>query len=170
MNAIAADFKRAWRALTRSPSYALMAMLVFAIGIGATMTLFGVVKAVVLNPLSYPEQDQLIQIRESSLPDFPKFSVAPGKFMIWQKQSTAFKAMGMYQALSFNLTGRDQPQRLNTLAVTDGYFDTLGAPLASGRGFAAADLANQADSVVLSYATWMALFAGDRNAIGQNIT
>jgi putative ABC transport system permease protein len=170
MQAIAADFKRAWHALTRSPSYALMAMLVFAIGIGATTTLFGVIKAVVLNPLPYPEQNQLIQIRESSLPDFPKFSVAPGKFMIWQKQNTAFQAMGMYQALSFNLTGRDQPQRMNTLAVTDGYFDTLGAPLALGRGFAAADLANQADSVVLSYATWMALFAGDRNVIGQNLT
>jgi putative ABC transport system permease protein len=170
MNAMTADFKRAWRALARAPGYALAAILVFAIGIGATTTLFGVIKAVVLNPLPYPEQAQLIQIRESKLPEFPQFSVAPGKFMIWQKQSTSFQSMAMFQGLNFNLTGREQPQRLNALSVTDGYFDVLGAPLALGRGFGASDLGTQTEAVVLSYATWKELFAGDASVLGQNIT
>jgi putative ABC transport system permease protein len=170
MNAMTADFKRAWRALARAPGYALAAILVFAIGIGATTTLFGVIKAVVLNPLPFPEQAQLIQIRESKLPEFPQFSVAPGKFMIWQKQSTSFQSMAMFQGLNFNMTGREQPQRLNAMSVTEGYFDVLGAPLALGRGFGASDLDTPAQAVVLGYATWKELFAGEPSVLGQSIT
>lgn len=165
-----AELKGAWRAVTRAPGYALVAILVLALGIGATTTVYAVLKGVVLNPLPYPDQHELIRIRENKLPQFPVFSVAPGKFMIWERDSTSFEHMAMYRGAAQNMTGRDAPQRLVGIASTVGLFDTLGVSPVLGRGFDDTDLVDGAAPVVLSHAAWMTHFGGDPAVIGTAVT
>ncbi|MEX0900301.1 MAG: ABC transporter permease [Gammaproteobacteria bacterium] len=164
-----AEIKGAWRAVTRAPGYALVAIVVLAVGIGATTTVYAVLKGVVLNPLPYPEQHELVRIRESKLPQFPTFSVAPGKFMIWERDSTSFEHMFMYRGATLNMTGRETPQRMVGIASTVGLFETLGVSPVLGRGFDETDLVDGASPVVLSHGTWMTHFGGDPTVIGTAV-
>lgn len=164
-----AELKGAWRAVTRAPGYALVAILVLAIGIGATTTVYAVLKTVVLNPLPFPAQQELIRIRESKLPQFPTFSVAPGKFIIWERDSTSFSEMFMYRGAAQNMTGRGQAKRLIGIATTAGIFDTLGVGMALGRSFGVADAGVEAEPVVLSHAAWMTHFGGAEDIIGSAV-
>ena len=165
-----AELKGAWRAIVRAPGYAAVALLVLALGIGATTTVYAVLKGVVLNPLPYPAQHELVRIRESKLPQFPTFSVAPGKFMVWEREATSFKSMYMWTGATMNLTGRDEPARLSGSYSTAGMFETMGLKTALGRGFNDADLADEAPIVVLSHGAWMTHFGGDASVVGTAVT
>jgi len=169
MESITDQLKGAWRAIVRAPGYAIVALLVLAIGIGATTTVYGVLKAVVLNPLGFPQQEQLVRIRESKLPEFPTFSVAPGKFMIWERDAKSFADMAMFQGITPNMTGGERPLRLRGINTTVSFFDTLGVKPVLGRGFGAADAEGGAEPVVLSHGAWMTHFGGSAEALNRTI-
>lgn len=163
------EVKSAWRAVIRAPGYAGVALLVLALGIGATTTVFAVLKTVVLNPLPFPAQHELVRIRETKPPQFPSFSVAPGKFMVWERDATSFASMAMYGGTTRNLTGRAEPVRMAGANVTAALFDTLGVQMALGRGFTAADLEGDEPLLVLSHGTWMTHFGGDPAVVGTTV-
>lgn len=165
-----AELKGAWRAIIRAPGYALVALLVLSLGIGATTTVFAVLKVVVLNPLPYPAQHELVRINESKLPQFPSFSVAPGKFMVWERDASSFASMVMYGGASGNLTGRAEPLRLVGINATVKLFDTLRVAPALGRGFNAGDLDSSEEPLVLSHGAWMTHFGGDPAVVGSAVT
>ena len=119
MSTLFADFKFAWRLLRRAPGYATIAILVLALGIGATTAMYGVLKTVVLNPLPFPDQHELVRVRESKPPEYPQFSVAPGNFLSWRGEVAALEAMSMFASEAYNLTGRDEPARLRGIQVAD---------------------------------------------------
>lgn len=165
-----AELKGAWRAVMRAPGYTTVAVAVLALGIGAATVVYAVLKTVVLNPLPYPAQYELIRVYEQKLPQFPRFSVAPGKFMVWERDATVFSSMAMWQSATLNLTGRVEPARLYGTHATVRLFDTLGLPMALGRGFSDDDLAGEAEPVVLSHHAWMTYFGGDPGVLGSAVT
>lgn len=170
MESLLEQLRLALRVIVRSPGYAITAIVVLALGVGATATVFGVLQGVVLNPLPYRDADRVVKVIESRLPDFPRFSVSPGNYSSWEKQSRSFDAMAAYSGGSYNLTGREQPLRLRGMTVTPSFFDVLGVTAASGRAISPIDAAGTSEPVVLSHRAWMTHFGGNAEAIGKPVT
>src|SRR4051794_25638264 len=129
------DFRYALRQLIKAPSFTAVAVLTLALGIGACAAIFSVVNAVLLRPLDYPDPERLVVIRETQLPQFPEFSVAPPNYIDWEKQTKSFEHLTAYSSARVNLTGEGEPQQLLGLKVTANYFDVYGIKPLLGRTF-----------------------------------
>jgi putative ABC transport system permease protein len=165
-----ADVRIALRVLRKNPVYALVAILTLAVGIGAATTIFSVLNAVVLRPLPYADSGRLVLIRDASPPRFPEFSVAPGRFIEWQRRNRSFTAMAAFESVTANLTGLGDPVRMRGYLVSATTFPLLGIAPLRGRAFTAdEDRPGSDGEVLLSEATWRARFAADPNILGRTI-
>ncbi|HKP88121.1 MAG TPA: ABC transporter permease [Blastocatellia bacterium] len=165
------DVRYGIRMLTRNLGFTVVAVMTLALGIGANAAIFSVVNAVLLRPLPYADPDRLMIIRETKLPQFPEFSVSPGNFLDWQKQNTVFERLVSISGGAFNLIGTGEPERLQGLRVTDGFFATLGAQPQIGREFLPEeDQPGHGNVVILSHGLWQRRFGGDENILNQTMT
>jgi putative ABC transport system permease protein len=165
------DIRFGIRMLAKKPMFSIIAVITLALGIGANTAIFSVVNGVLLRPLPFKEPDRLMMIRETKLPQFPEFSVAPGNFLDWKKQNTVFERLVAYKGSSLNLIGTDDPERLRALNVTEGFFAMLGAQPQLGRDFLAEeDQVGHNNVVILSYGLWQRRFSGDPKILNQTIT
>jgi putative ABC transport system permease protein len=164
------DFRTAIRMLLRQPSYAAVAILTLAIGIAGAAAIFSILNAVVLRPLPYPHAERLVLIRDAKPPQFPEFSLAPGRFLEWQRRTRVFDAIAASRGNVVNLTGRGDPRRLPVASVTSTFFDVGGVSPIKGRVFTAdEDRPGAARVAVLSFALWHGLFDGRDDALGQTL-
>ena len=171
MTAFWNDLRIAARLLLRAPGYATVATLVLALGIGICTTVYAVLDTVVLQPLPFADSERLVRIRESQVPKFPQFSVAPGNYLTWRDQATAFQGMALYTGGSVNLTGRPEPLRLRSTSATPEFFDVLGVRAALGKTFGPGEAADTTlEPVVLSHGAWRTHFGGDEKVIGRALT
>ncbi|MFO1493278.1 MAG: ABC transporter permease [Lysobacterales bacterium] len=155
--------RSAWR-------HTLLSLTLLAVGIAATVTVYALVKAFLLDPLPYPAQDRLVRLYESKPPEFPEFAVAPGKFAIWEAESHAWESMAMYAGSSSLLTGGREAARLQSVTATPAFFTTLGVQAQLGRTYVPADGAQDAALVVLAHHAWQTVFGGDPDIVGQTLT
>ncbi len=110
-------------------------------------------------------------LRENKLPEFPEFSVSPGNFLDWQKQTTVFERLAAFNGAAHNLVSDAEPERLRGARVSAGLFEMLGATPAYGRTFLdEEDKEGHGNVVILSNALWKRRFASDPNIVGQQIT
>jgi putative ABC transport system permease protein len=171
METLLKDVRFGVRMLIKNPGFTLVAIATLALGIGAITAIFSVVYAVLLRPLPFKDPDNLMVIRETKIPQFPEFSVAPGNFLDWQKQNTVFEQMAAINTSSFNLIGTGEPERLQGQRVTDGFFAMLGAQPQTGRVFTPEeDQPGHSNVVILSHGLWQRRFGGDPNILNQTIT
>jgi hypothetical protein len=112
MDALFQDLRYGLRMLRSQPGFTVVALLTLAIGIGANTAIFSVVNKVLFQPLPYADPDRLMMIRETALPKFPEFSIAPGNFLDWQKQNTVYSRMAAYNGVNYILVGGTEPERL----------------------------------------------------------
>jgi putative ABC transport system permease protein len=165
------DIRFGIRMLAKKPMFSIIAVITLALGIGANTAIFSVVNGVLLRPLPFKEPDRLMMIRETKLPQFPEFSVAPGNFLDWKEQNTVFERLVAYKGSSLNLIGTGDPERLRALNVTEGFFAMLGAQPQLGRDFLAEeDQVGHNNVVILSYGLWQSRFSGDPKILNQTIT
>src|SRR5438128_4682551 len=165
------DIRYGIRMLTRNPAFTVVAVIALALGIGANAAIFSVVNAVLLRPLPFKEPERLMILRETKLPQFPEFSVSPANFLDWQKQNTVFEQMAAVTGAAFNLIGTGEPERLQGMAITDGFLAMFGAKPALGRDFLAEeDQPGHNKVVILSHGLWQRRFGGDTNILDQAIT
>jgi putative ABC transport system permease protein len=145
--------------------FALTAVIVLALGIGATTAIFSVVDAVLLQPLGYRDSDRLVTILMNG--DGP---VSAGNYMDWRDQSRSFAAMGAAEAWSPNLTGIDSPEHIPGLKVTQDLFPMLGIGPMLGRLFVPGEDKEGANrEVILSYKLWQRRFSSDPTVLGKAI-
>jgi putative ABC transport system permease protein len=162
------DLKFAVRQLLKSPGFTAVAILTLALGIGACTAIFSVVNGVLLRPLDYPEPDRLMILRETQLPDFPEFSVAPPNYLDWAQRLKSFESIAAICGTSLNLTGEGEPQRLVGSRATARYFETYGIKPIVGRTFLAEeDARGKNHVVVLSYPFWQRAFGGAANVVNR---
>src|SRR5882724_4646787 len=165
------DFRYALRTLVRNPGFASVAVLALALGIGANTAIFTVVNSVLLQPLPFHKAQQLIVVRERNLKaGFPQFSLSPGNYADYRDHNHTFSGIAAFGGRGMNLSGGAEPERLRGTAVTQEFFDVLGARPALGRTFTAAE--NQLGShhvVVIANGLWQRRFAGRPDVLGQTL-
>src|ERR1039457_118322 len=163
------DLRYTARTLARSPGFALTAMLVLALGVGANTAAFSVTDFVLIRPLPFPEAERLGRLGEK-VPGFSQMELSPANYVDWKHMSKSFDAMGAYWESSVNLAGQGDPERLEGATVTADLLPLLGVQPAMGRLFTAAeDREGAPGTLLLSYQLWQAVFGGDAGVIGRRV-
>src|ERR1700741_2061797 len=137
MRQLAADLRYAVRVMSRTPSFAVAAIGVMALGIGAGTAIFSIVNAVLLRPLPFEEPERLVRIFTRT-PDGRLFELSPGKFYDWQRDARSFEGMAMYQCCGFReiaLTGTGAARTVRATPVSAGFFEIVRARPSLGRTF-----------------------------------
>jgi predicted permease len=162
-------FRYALRQLAATPGFTLIAVLIVAIGIGASTAMFGVVDAVVIRPLALPEADRLVAVYETNLErNVPFFSVSVPNYVDFQARTTSFAAMAAVTWRAMNLTGRGEPELIQVRTVTANFLQTLGVRMALGRDFTAEDdHLNGPKVAILSDRYWRHRYGGRPDVVGQ---
>jgi hypothetical protein len=160
------------RMMRRAPAFTAAAVLTIALGIGVNTATFGIVNVVSLKPLNYKDPERVAfvfgwsqerQERRFNLPLADAIDIGA--------RSRAFDAVGAYAYWSANLTGGDQPERLQAYRVTANTFSLLGVEASYGRALTPDDgRPDAADVVVLSDGLWRRRFGGDASIVGRPIT
>ncbi|HVY40611.1 MAG TPA: ABC transporter permease [Polyangia bacterium] len=159
------------RQLARSPGFLTVALLTLAAGVGACVAIFSLVRSIVLRPLPYPDSDALVLINETKLPQLPEFSVAPGQFFEWQRQTTTFQAMAAVRQAAYNMTGAAEPLRASVQQVSANLFELLQVSPSLGRAFSAGEDAPGMDRVlILDDGFWRRQFGARPDVLGQTVS
>ena len=165
-----ADLRTALRQFHRAPGFALVVVLVLAIGIGVNTAIFGIVDAVLLRGLPYRQPDRLV-MAFTTYPDFGHSSTSLPDFLDWRDGFTSVGELAAYGNASYNVTGDGAPERARGAAVTANYLRVLGASPVLGRGFTADEERGGVPRVVmLGHAFWQRRFGGDAAVVGRSIT
>src|SRR5262249_50131878 len=164
MNDLTFSFRQLWN----KPGFSLVIVLTLAFGIGANTAIFSVVHAVLLNPLPYPNPDQIVTLHQKK-PNFETGAIPYPNFRDWKTQNHTFASMAIHRGFGFILTGVDDAERVNGQWVSADFFRVLGVQPALGRTFAPQEDEPGADPVVvLSYRIWQRKF-GDRDVLGRTV-
>lgn len=167
------DVTHALRTLVRQPGYCAVALLTLTLGIGANAVIFGVVRAVLLRPLPFPQAEHLVQISSTTRarPDVPHGAASPSDFVDWRNESTSFAAMAALAAGSTAWSGGGPAEQLPSAAVSGRFFAVLGVPALHGRVLTTEDdVSGAPDVVVISHRIWTRRLGANPAAVGQTIT
>ena len=175
LDVLAQDLRYTLRSLKRSPGFAITAVAVAAVGIGATTAAFAMLDHVILKPLPFADQDRLMELFEdhsfaSGAPG-SQWDMAPANYRDWKRMSKSFEAMGCYNGgQSYNLLGEGEPRRIIGALVSAEIFPMLGVKPVIGHWFGEPDDRDGAPgTVLLSYALWQSNFGGEGGVIGRKI-
>jgi len=164
------ELRLSMRQLLKKRGFGAVAVLTFALGIGANTAIFSVVNAVLLRPLPYTESGRLVWLSERG-PNFPTMSISYPNFSDWRAQQTVFDHIGVYNWGSYNLTGKGEPYRLTGIRISADALAALRAKPALGRLFDNADDQPGAPGLVLlSHGLWQSRFGADAGMVNHPIT
>jgi predicted permease len=170
MHTLLLDIRYSFRMLAKSPGFTLVAILTLALGIGANTALFSVFNGVLLNPLPYPQPNQLAAIYGST-PGVNQGPITYLNFLDWQRDSRTFSSMAMYRNQDYNFIGTGEGERLSGYMISADFFSTLGVKPLLGRFFRSADdQAGAAPVVILGGGFWKSKFGSSPDIIGKAIT
>jgi predicted permease len=167
------DLRFAFRTLFRSPGFTLTAALTLALGIGVTTLMFGVVNAVLLRPLPYPDQDRLMLVFNVSnnAPEVNTIRATALDFEDYRTRARTFEAMAGHIGTGFTFSGSGDPELVIGQLVTPDFFKVVGVTPALGRPFAPEEYTPGRENVViLSHGLWQRRFGGQASAIGSAVT
>lgn len=161
MNSIVRDLRYAVRMLARSPGFAVTAIVILGLGIGAMTAIFTVVNGVLIRPLPYPNSDRIVSLREVSAKGHP-MAVAGPNFRDVHEQSRSFKALASVSyAGPVTVLGAAEPERSKAASVSEDFFRVMGVQPARGRAFLPEEqVLGGAPAVVVSHAFWQRALAG----------
>src|SRR5262249_8274529 len=174
MGTLTQDLKHGLRLLAKSPGFTLGAVAVLALGIGATPAISSVGKAVLLEPLPFPQSDRLVRLWHVPPPDaFPgmkKFAVSAANYLDWEKESRSFEKMSIIGYSSLNLSGTGEPEAVAAASVSPDFFSVLPARPILGRVLTKQDDQPGAPHViVLSNAFWKSRFGADKGIVNRQV-
>jgi putative ABC transport system permease protein len=154
------DFRFALRMLRKSPGFALIAIMVLALGIGANTAIFSIVNAALLRPLPFPNPEQLYTVSERNTN-----LISPIHFNELRERGI-FDQMAAADVPAFNVRIGDRITREFGARVTPNFFELLGINLTQGRGFRQDEEAHVA---ILNYAFWQNSLGSDPGILGKAI-
>ncbi len=163
------DIRIAFRALTKSPTFAAISALTLALGIGANTAIFSVVSSVLLNPLPYAEPDQIVMVW-NRWKGWDKTWLSVPEYLDYREQCRSFSDIAIWATTNVNLTGEGEPERVTAGFVSASLFRVLGVDAAVGRAFGETEEFPGRDQVVvLSHGLWQRRYGGEPTTIGSSI-
>jgi predicted permease len=163
------DIRYALRQLRRSPGFTATAILMLALGIGASIAIFAFVDAALIKPLPYADPTRLADVAERGVA-FPRSNISYMDFRDWQRLNKVFSSMEAYTGGGFLFKTSTGVEPVPAARVSDGFFRTLGIRPMLGRDFySGEDRPNAPATTILSYGTWQRRFGGRKDVIGQTI-
>jgi predicted permease len=170
MNGWLQDLRSALRQFIKTPGLTAVVLITIALGVGANTALFSVVNGVLLNPLPYPQPDQLVTLHEGKQ-NFATGSISFPNFRDWRKDNHTFSSMAISRGYAFSLTGAGEATQITGDFVTSDYFKVLGTKPLLGRTFAPGeDEIGAAPIAVISEGLWHRKFASTPDIIGKLMT
>jgi len=175
LESLARDLRFSLRTLRRTPGFTVIAILVMALGIGANVALFTVVRGVLLKPLPFHDPDRLVMLYEWGFHenDAKGYIMASGgMYAEWKKQNQSFSSLALARGSRVGLSGSggQLPEKLASVEFSWDLLRTLGVHPALGRDFAQADDSPAASAtVLLSWGLWKRRFGGDPAILSQTI-
>ncbi len=166
---VAQDLRFAFRQLRKNTGFALTAILILALGIGASVAIFGFVDAALIRPLPYANPTRLAMLYEG-INLGPRFHLSYPDYVDWKKMNHTFEDMEIYSPGIGMLRTPQGPQPADGAQVSAGFLKMLGVTPVLGRGFyAGEDAASAAPTVLLSYGVWQRKFGGRTDVLGQTL-
>jgi predicted permease len=170
MNGLFQDFRYALRQLHKNPGFACTSILILALGICASVSIFGFVDAALIKPLPYANPSRLVLVTES-VEMIPRANISYPDYLDWKKLNEVFASFDVFHGTGYLLSTSDGTEPVPATTVSDGFFRTLGVSPALGRDFRTGeDLPEAPQTVMLSYATWQKRYGGREDVIGQSVT
>ena len=163
MSALLQDLHFSLRMFAKRPGYAVSLILILALGIGGTCTIFAIVNGVLLEPLPYKNPDRIV----FTIGMTTDSGIDP---LAWWRQAKAFEELAVYQAGGVNFTNATESERVPSAVVSSGFFGVFQVHAMLGRTFIPEDAKPERNLVaVLSFPIWRNAFAADSNIIGKVI-
>ena len=174
MEDILQDVRFAVRQLRKNPGFTVTAVLTLALGIGASAAIFSLVNVILLKSSPYPNADRIVVPWRvppaGSSWEIRNFPWSDAEFVQLAQMSTVFRNLGAFRKDNFNLTGSANPEYLEGVRASAGFFPALGMEPMLGRTFTAEeDQPGHGHVAVLSHRLWKSRFGGDPGIIGRII-
>ena len=164
------DLRYSARVLRRTPGFAITAVLIVALGIGATTAAFSVTDFVLIRPLPFPEPGRLVMLSEKT-PGYVQMEFSPPNYRDWTQAAQSFDSAGSYTGRSVTMTGRGDTRRVQGAAVDVDLFRTLRVAPILGRSFQPDDDREGAPgTIILAHRFWQQEFGADPNVAGTSVT
>src|SRR3990172_1133580 len=159
------------RKLLRSPTFTLVSVGTLALGIGANAAIFSVVHGVLLKPLPFDEPEALVGIWHTAPGlGFDKVNQSPALHFTYRDSGQVFEQIGMWDNDQVSVTGLAEPERVESMMVTDGTLLLLLVKAKMGRIFTPEDDAPGTSlTVILSEAYWQRRFGSDPQNLGRTL-
>ena len=173
MTTFLADVRFALRLFSRDRAFAIAAISILALGIGATVSVFSVFEAAVLHVLPFPGADRLVSV--SSVHRNGDTGAGYMDFADWRKQNTVFEGIAIASGATVDVTGIGTSygvaaERVPAGKATAGFFELLRVPPLRGRYFAPdEDRPGATPVVVLTAAYWQRHFGASDGVLGQTL-
>ncbi|MEO8033244.1 MAG: ABC transporter permease [Acidobacteriota bacterium] len=164
------DLQAVVSSFRRRRLYAVMAIGMLALGIGANVAVFSVIRRTLLRPLHYRQPEQLVSISSAHVRAGGQETftlVGPLEFVQWRARARLFSGIEAAFVFPTAMTGSGDPESVDGAMVSGGIFRLLGVSPMAGRDFSAEDDRPEARTMIISHGLWQRRFGGDRKAIGR---
>ena len=171
LEAVWQDLRYGGRVIRKNPALSFTIVITVALGIGANATIFGVINAVLLEPLPYKDPDRLVRLWQSNPgQNQTEGLVSAPNYLDWKNQQSTFEQLAALELATFNLTGSGEPQRIAAARVTVNLIPAVGVAPALGRSFSPEEDKNGTGRVVLlSDNLWRRQFGSDPTIVNKTI-
>ena len=158
------------RTLAKSPSFAAIAIITLALGIGANTAIFSVINAVLLRPLPFRDPGRLVQLWQTE-PAPGEYPLTGADYLDWQAQNQTLEGTSVLGwPRGFNVSGAGEPEQAAVIETQANFFSLLGVEPLLGRTFLKGeDQSGQNHVAVLSYGFWKRHFGGQMGMVGKSI-
>ena len=167
------DLRIAVRHLLKSPGFSATAVLMLALGVGATTAIFSIVEGVLLRPLPFPQSERLVQLGDV-IDTIDKGgngevgATAP-EVNAYTRQTHSFENIGGYVQTNYELSGIGDPAQVNVSRMSGGVFPALGVEPLMGRLFTQREDEQGEQVMVVSYSLWQNRMHGNPNVLGSKL-
>ncbi len=152
------DLRIAVRHLLKSPGFTATAVLMLALGVGATTAIFSIVEGVLLRPLPFPQSDRLVQLSDvlqgADVGGNGEAGVTAPDIQAYTRDTHSFESLGGYTQTNYELSGIGDPAQVNVARLSSGVLPALQVQPLMGRIFTRQEDEHKEQVAVLSYSLW----------------
>jgi predicted permease len=157
------------RHLLKSPGFTTAAVLMLALGIGATTAMFSIVEGVLLRPLPFPHPERLVELSDILQGGNGEAGITAPDIRAYMRDTHSFDALGGYQPVDYELSDIGEPARVRAARMSASVFPALGVAPLLGRCFTQQEDDEYEQVAVISYTLWRSRLHSDAHVLGTKI-